>query len=169
MGGTPLHELQMQRQQLQQQLTQMETLHGLELWTQMETLHGLLGGVDAFDLARRRPRLRSGGRHIRFGMDGMEEALRRSWEEGAAMRPAAASAIQALPTRTVAADESNAEASGEHKSCVVCMEGFKGGDEQRTLPCFHSFHRGCIDEWLKRSGTCPVCKLRIDGVPRVED
>ena len=36
------------------------------------------------------------------------------------------------------------------------------GDELTTLPCFHSFHTACCRQWLQQSGTCPVCKHRID-------
>lgn len=42
--------------------------------------------------------------------------------------------------------------------CMVCLENFSEGDELRTLPCFHRFHRECIDTWLGQSFTCPVCK-----------
>lgn len=42
--------------------------------------------------------------------------------------------------------------------CMVCLENLSEGDELRTLPCFHRFHRECIDTWLGQSITCPVCK-----------
>jgi len=79
-----------------------------------------------------------------------------------AAAPANGRAIVSLPTHTV----TQADAAGvpdEHKACTICMEEFRVGDEQRTLPCFHRFHTGCVDRWLRRSGTCPICKLRVDG------
>jgi len=60
--------------------------------------------------------------------------------------------------------------SGEHKSCMICMEEFEDGENIRLLPCLHRFHRDCIDKWLNTSTTCPVCKkdivdsLRGDGM-----
>ena len=31
-----------------------------------------------------------------------------------------------------------------------------------TLPCFHSFHTSCCEQWLRQSAVCPVCKHRVD-------
>ncbi|VDN16843.1 unnamed protein product, partial [Dibothriocephalus latus] len=41
--------------------------------------------------------------------------------------------------------------------CVICMCDYELGDELRYLPCMHTFHRACIDDWLMRSLTCPSC------------
>lgn len=46
-------------------------------------------------------------------------------------------------------------------SCVVCCESIEEGDNVRVLPCLHRFHIGCVDQWLVRSRTCPVCKQDI--------
>lgn len=43
---------------------------------------------------------------------------------------------------------------------LLCTE-YEEGEELRTLPCFHSYHKSCIDEWLARQKTCPVCKNPI--------
>jgi len=51
--------------------------------------------------------------------------------------------------------------SEEDSQCMVCMEGFANGDQLRTLPCLHRYHRQCIDEWLSRSPECPICKHDI--------
>lgn len=46
--------------------------------------------------------------------------------------------------------------------CAICLTDFKNGDCARMLPnCEHSFHLNCIDEWLNRNGTCPVCRRDI--------
>ncbi|XP_052798936.1 uncharacterized protein LOC128230571 [Mya arenaria] len=48
-----------------------------------------------------------------------------------------------LPTaRYTQRDKNTAERS-------VCLEKYKTGDAQKTLPCIHIFHKSCIDEWLK--------------------
>lgn len=80
---------------------------------------------------------------------------------GPQMRPAEGRDIAALPTR-VLREEDVAGANDENRACAVCMEDFAVGEEQRTLPCFHRFHKGCIDKWLENSGICPICKNRVD-------
>ena len=48
-------------------------------------------------------------------------------------------------------------------SCSVCLEAYRVGDEVRTIPCFHTFHVGCIDPWLSERAECPVCKHSAIG------
>jgi len=44
------------------------------------------------------------------------------------------------------------------QNCAICMDTFTEGEIIRDLKCGHSFHRGCIDEWLMRKSTCPLCR-----------
>ncbi|KAL7492047.1 hypothetical protein ACHAWT_003180 [Skeletonema menzelii] len=46
-------------------------------------------------------------------------------------------------------------------TCNICLEDYHGGDEKKSLSCPHAFHKGCIDEWLKRVASCPVCKADV--------
>ena len=46
-------------------------------------------------------------------------------------------------------------------SCAICMEAYHLTDIMRTLPCFHFFHRQCIDRWFRLSQQCPTCKYEI--------
>ncbi|KAM0889996.1 hypothetical protein ACQ4PT_027341 [Festuca glaucescens] len=41
---------------------------------------------------------------------------------------------------------------------ATCLEQDAGQTCQRLRGCGHAFHAGCIDEWLKRSSTCPSCR-----------
>jgi len=45
-------------------------------------------------------------------------------------------------------------------TCSVCMDDFKQGEMVRDLNCGHSFHRACIDEWLMRKSSCPLCRQK---------
>lgn len=52
--------------------------------------------------------------------------------------------------------------SKEESSCSICLQGLKDGELARSLPrCGHIFHLNCIDEWLNRQGTCPMCREHV--------
>ena len=46
----------------------------------------------------------------------------------------------------------------KEKNCSICLEDFKKGEEQMTIPCFHIFHSKCISHWFKLNNCCPICK-----------
>jgi len=46
-------------------------------------------------------------------------------------------------------------------ACALCSEGILGNEWSLTLPCTHSFHRGCILQQLLQGAECPVCRRSI--------
>ncbi len=47
------------------------------------------------------------------------------------------------------------------KSCHICLEKYKVGDEitwSRNDQCAHVFHLDCILDWLMDNDQCPVCR-----------
>ncbi|QQP36868.1 Uncharacterized protein FKW44_022100, partial [Caligus rogercresseyi] len=64
--------------------------------------------------------------------------------------------IQHLPTGSYDGCKKNRE-------CVICMIEFVVGDRVRYLPCMHTYHTDCIDDWLMRSFTCPSCMEPVDA------
>ncbi|XP_078177478.1 RING-H2 finger protein ATL39-like [Carex rostrata] len=52
--------------------------------------------------------------------------------------------------------------------CPICKDPFEKRDIVLQLPlCIHSYHKECIEAWLQRNLTCPVCRCRVDmEVPR---
>lgn len=43
--------------------------------------------------------------------------------------------------------------------CPICLGEYASGDVLRRGPdCGHSFHVACVDEWLRLSATCPLCR-----------
>lgn len=51
----------------------------------------------------------------------------------------------------------------QFQKCIICMEKYEVNDEVKTLPCFHIFHKDCIDQWFKAGNdSCPICKNKIN-------
>jgi len=50
----------------------------------------------------------------------------------------------------------------ELRTCSVCLEDVCVGNCVRTLPCLHTFHAGCAEEWLQKKKVCPLCQFAID-------
>ncbi|TGZ72128.1 hypothetical protein CRM22_002278 [Opisthorchis felineus] len=44
-------------------------------------------------------------------------------------------------------------------SCSICLAEFEENDQIITLPCFHVYHRACVQQWLSSNGGCAVCRL----------
>ena len=42
--------------------------------------------------------------------------------------------------------------------CSVCFCGMEKGEVIIILPCDHTFHKGCLSEWLSKEKVCPLCK-----------
>ncbi|KAH7847757.1 hypothetical protein Vadar_029937 [Vaccinium darrowii] len=44
-------------------------------------------------------------------------------------------------------------------TCAICLETFQGEERCRECPvCKHVFHAQCIDLWLAKRHTCPICR-----------
>lgn len=75
--------------------------------------------------------------------------------------PAHGADIEALPTRRL----QGTGHLGEQTRCLICLEDFGDGDDVMTLPCLHIYHKKCVEQWLGRDNSCPVCKTPIGGNP----
>lgn len=43
--------------------------------------------------------------------------------------------------------------------CPICLSKYKRNETLRSMPeCEHFFHAKCVDEWLRVSATCPLCR-----------
>ncbi|XP_010943466.1 NEP1-interacting protein 1 [Elaeis guineensis] len=70
--------------------------------------------------------------------------------------------VSKLPKIEITTDN-NVDASGDRICCSVCLQDFQIGEIARSLPeCRHVFHLPCIDNWLTRHGSCPLCRRDIE-------
>ena len=53
--------------------------------------------------------------------------------------------------------------------CPICMEDFIGGEFKRTLHCLHTYHKRCIDKWIREDhDECPMCRKNVFNKPKEE-
>lgn len=93
--------------------------------------------------------------------------------------PASKASIEALKT----VDEGLLARDGcdPHQECAVCLEELTVGTDAievdgavkphhegnptdvvvKEMPCGHRYHGGCIEQWLRMHGSCPICRYRM--------
>ena len=58
-------------------------------------------------------------------------------------------------------DNDNTDENNDDVSCRICLLEYEEGDVLRLLPCFHKYHKDCVDKWFKMGDKCPICKTSI--------
>ncbi|KAK9048219.1 hypothetical protein SSX86_032818 [Deinandra increscens subsp. villosa] len=65
--------------------------------------------------------------------------------------------VAAIPTMKF---DREAFGSLDNAQCTICLSEYQEKEVLRIMPkCGHSFHLSCIDMWLRKQSTCPVCRL----------
>lgn len=68
--------------------------------------------------------------------------------------------VAAIPTMKFTRE---AFSSLEDPQCTICLGEYQEKEVLRIMPkCGHSFHVSCIDLWLRKQSTCPVCRLSVE-------
>ncbi|XP_057969180.1 putative RING-H2 finger protein ATL21B [Malania oleifera] len=53
-------------------------------------------------------------------------------------------------------------------TCTICLSEYRPREIVRSIPeCNHYFHSNCIEEWLSKNATCPLCRISIEGASSV--
>ncbi|XP_022999844.1 RING-H2 finger protein ATL5-like [Cucurbita maxima] len=74
--------------------------------------------------------------------------------------------IAAIPTMKF---DLEAFSSIEDAQCSICLSEYEEKEVLRIIPkCGHSFHLSCIDVWLRKQSTCPVCRLPLQDTFRTK-
>ncbi|XP_010255196.1 PREDICTED: E3 ubiquitin-protein ligase ATL9-like [Nelumbo nucifera] len=97
-------------------------------------------------------RVSDGRKNIETGREAEEEDLEAS-RRGVGPSPASP-----LPQGTELV-RYQVEVGAKRSVCAICMEGFRPSEWVRAMPrCKHVFHYLCVDPYLIRDQTCPICK-----------
>ncbi|KAG5415714.1 hypothetical protein IGI04_003281 [Brassica rapa subsp. trilocularis] len=77
---------------------------------------------------------------------------------GTESRGLSADIIASLPSKRYKDGENQ---NGTNESCVICRLDYEDDDDLILLPCKHSYHSECINNWLKINKICPVCSAEV--------
>lgn len=66
-------------------------------------------------------------------------------------------AIASIPEKKY----SRAMMNDDETMCCICLDTFKDGDELKHPHERHFFHKTCLEEWLRASATCPLCRAEL--------
>ena len=65
--------------------------------------------------------------------------------------------------KTQLGDSREFPSSGDN-ACPICLGEYQARETIRTIPeCNHYFHANCVDKWLRRNPTCPLCRNPPEG------
>uniref|UniRef100_A0A453J8G8 RING-type domain-containing protein n=1 Tax=Aegilops tauschii subsp. strangulata TaxID=200361 RepID=A0A453J8G8_AEGTS len=68
-----------------------------------------------------------------------------------------------IPTPTTTSTTNSTPTSDTIGYCPVCLEPLRAGsgDIRAAHACGHVFHSRCIERWVRRRGSCPVCRCTV--------
>lgn len=49
----------------------------------------------------------------------------------------------------------------KYSECLICLEQFTPEEKVKIFKCKHYFHLKCVDTWIRREKTCPLCRKSI--------
>ncbi|XP_022332819.1 E3 ubiquitin-protein ligase RNF115-like [Crassostrea virginica] len=140
--------------QRNRQISHPQYLHGL-LQLFVDRLTGEMGQPMNFMTLHGNPA------DYAWGVGGLDNIITQLLNqlEGSGPAPAEKSKIDSLPTVKVSKVQVE-----NILQCSICMEDFTLDETVKKLPCEHHYHKMCIVTWLEMHGTCPVCRIDLNGV-----
>jgi len=96
------------------------------------------------------------------GSDNMTYEQMIALDEETSLEPGQGLSKHDISQYTLTQSYKKSDKSDDKSSCNICLSEFDEGEKIRTLPCFHSFHTNCIDNWLNRKAECPVCRSSVE-------
>ncbi|KAF9450399.1 hypothetical protein P691DRAFT_632184, partial [Macrolepiota fuliginosa MF-IS2] len=54
-------------------------------------------------------------------------------------------------------------AEGTDPRCPICLEDYEPDDDVLKMGnCVHWQHKACLEKWLEKANTCPVCRADVE-------
>lgn len=127
-----------------------------QLYTEIEELQRDLSLMEAFFQSVL-------GQAYQMGMD-VDPSAAVAGQQGTAPPnnappPASQKALRQIPTVALCAEDLSDE---NNRECCICFEENVIGVKVARLPCGHVYHRPCIEGWLCKHCTCPVCRYELE-------
>ncbi|KAG5626447.1 hypothetical protein H5410_011665 [Solanum commersonii] len=67
--------------------------------------------------------------------------------------------IESFPKVVLGESKRLPSSFSDTNTCAICLCEYCVKDSVRCIPeCNHCFHADCVDEWLQKSGSCPICR-----------
>ncbi|XP_031495446.1 RING-H2 finger protein ATL64-like [Nymphaea colorata] len=96
-----------------------------------------------------------------------QRSLQRSVELRSTVHEVEQIVITTVPTTKFNSDDFSSE---EDAQCSICLGEYQERDILRFMPkCGHAFHVMCIDRWILKQRTCPICRLSLQDIYDVQD
>lgn len=89
-----------------------------------------------------------------------------SYEELIALGEVVGTQSRGLPAETIASlpsmnFKSENTQEGSSDPCVICRCDYEDGETLTVLPCKHSYHSECVNNWLSQNKVCPICNAEV--------
>lgn len=81
-----------------------------------------------------------------------------SWDPPPSVHGASPAELERLPRRRLDHDEDKEVIESE---CSICQDVFGTELYLTRLPCQHEYHAMCIEQWLLRNASCPICRSQV--------
>lgn len=64
--------------------------------------------------------------------------------------------------------QNNLNNISSNNTCSICWEGFDGNNDSENgivnLNCKHYFHHKCLEAWISRNPSCPICRKETNFI-----
>lgn len=73
--------------------------------------------------------------------------------------------LQPATEEQIASLDKKINQDNEDIFCAICQDKIKIGETYSCMPCnTHFYHHNCLEEWLQRDNSCPICRVPIETI-----